>query len=254
MKRKLIRSLLLTAVLCVSAGAQAQKLPPEASKADPWETFNRGVFIFNGVLDHFVFKPVAEVYDRFVPSPVRTGVGNVLGNFGDMWSTVNLVLQAKPQRAIEMGMRVSINSVIGLVGLLDIASEAGLERHQKDMGLTLATWGVPNGPYLVLPFFGSSTLRDAVAFPADYAWTQAWRPHGQGDRYRLTALRLTETRAGLLPFTRMLDTVALDKYVFVRDAYLAHRRSQIYDGAPPPEEENESAEALSAEALSTEQE
>lgn len=210
-----------------------------AGTADPLERLNRNIFLFNGVLDHFLIKPVAEAYEAVVPKPVRTGVGNVLGNVGDAWSAVNLVLQGKGTRAVEMSMRVTINTVIGLGGVLDVATEAGLERQTEDFGQTLATWGVPTGPYLVLPLFGPSTARDASGFLLDQAYTSAVYTSREPQRWRWLGIRLTDARTDALPFTRMLDTVALDKYVFVRDAYLSRRRSQVYDGNPPPEPDDQ---------------
>ena len=211
----------------------------EAPSKDPWERFNRAVFLFNGVLDHFIIKPVAEGYEAVVPKPVRSGVGNVLGNVSDVWSAVNLALQGKGTRAAEMTMRVGINTVLGLGGLMDVATEAGLERQSEDFGQTLATWGMPSGPYVVLPFFGPSTLRDTAAFPLDLAYSSAAYPSREPQRWGWLGLRLTDARTDALPFTRMLDTVALDKYTFVRDAWLTRRRSLVYDGNPPPTEEDE---------------
>lgn len=215
--------------------------PPPASSKDPLEPFNRGVFLVNGVVDHFLIKPMAEAYESAVPKLVRTGVGNVLGNVGDAWSAVNLVLQGKGARAAEMTMRVGLNTVMGLGGVLDIAAEAGLERQTEDFGQTLATWGVPAGPYLVLPLFGPSTLRDAAGFGLDQAYTSAVYTQKDPQRSIWVGVRLTDARTDALPFTRMLDTVALDKYTFVRDAYLTRRRSLVYDGNPPAEPEDHEA-------------
>ena len=247
----MIRRFVMAALLCAAplwAGASQgadERLEP-AGKAssvlaakDPFERLNRAVFLFNGVLDHFLIKPVAEAYEAVVPKPVRTGVGNALGNVSDAWSAVNLVLQGKGTRAAEMTMRVGINTVFGLGGLLDVASEAGLERQSEDFGQTLGRWGIPSGPYLVLPFFGPSTVRDAAAFTLDTAYTSAVFPSDAPQKWRWLGLRLTDARTDALPFTRMLDTVALDKYTFVRDAYLTRRRSLVYDGNPPSSEEDE---------------
>lgn len=229
--------------LASTANAQAQ---PEKAKAeaatghpkDPLEKFNRGIFTFNGVVDHFLIKPAAEAYEAVVPKLVRSGVGNVLGNVGDVWSVANLALQGKGARAFEMTMRVSLNTVMGLGGVFDIATEAGLERQSEDFGQTLATWGLPAGPYLVLPLLGPSTVRDAAALGLDQAYSAAVFTSREPQRWQWLGLRLTDARTDALPFTRMLDTVALDKYTFVRDAYLSRRRSLVYDGNPPPEPED----------------
>lgn len=229
-----------TAATMAPPGPAATGRPSAASARDPWERFNRPVFTFNAVLDHYLVKPVAEAYEAVVPRPVRRGVGNALGNLSDAWSVVNLVLQGKPARAAEMTMRVSVNTVLGVGGLLDIATEAGLERQSEDLGQTLAVWGVPSGPYLVLPLFGSSTLRDAAMFPFDRRLISEIGPQEAPERWRWLALQVTNARADALPFTRMLDTIALDKYTFVRDGHLTRRRSQIHDGNPPPLDDEES--------------
>ncbi len=212
---------------------------PSLPGQDPFERLNRAVFIFNGVADHLAIKPVAQAYETVVPRPVRAGVGNVLGNVSDAWSAVNLALQGKGTRAAEMTMRVGVNTVFGLGGLLDIATEAGLERQSEDFGQTLGHWGVPPGPYLVLPLFGPSSVRDAVGFRLDTAYNSAAYPSDAPQKWRWTGLRLTDARTDALPFTRLLDTVALDKYTFVRDAYFTRRRSLVYDGNPPPDEQDE---------------
>jgi len=209
---------------------------PALPGQDPFERFNRAVFVFNGAVDHFLVKPVAEAYEASVPKPVRIGVGNVLGNVSDAWSAVNLVLQVKGSRAAEMTLRVGVNTVFGLAGLLDVASEAGLERHSEDFGQTLGYWGVPPGPYLVLPLFGPSSVRDALGFRMDTAYNSAVFPSDAPQKWRWTGLRLTDARTDALPFTRMLDTVALDKYTFVRDAYFTRRRSLVHDGNPPADD------------------
>lgn len=245
-RASVVAALLLAAGLGVLRTAHAQSAPaskPAApSAADPLEAINRPVFLFNGVVDHFVIKPVAQAYESVLPKPVRVGVDNVFGNIADAWSAVNLVLQGKPTRAVEMTMRFSVNTVLGMGGLLDIATEAGLERQSEDLGQTLATWGVPAGPYLVLPLLGPSTLRDAIVMPLDRKVSSDWGPQDAPQRWRWLGLQLTHARAEALPFTRMLDTIALDKYTFVRDAHLTRRLNLVHDGNPPSEDD----EALSS--------
>ena len=217
------------------AGPKATAAPRVANPADPWEGYNRAVFSFNDALDRALVRPVAQAYQSVLPSPVRAAVDNVFGNLYDGWSMVNHVLQGKPRPAVESGMRVAINSVLGLGGLIDLAGEVGIERHSEDFGQTLGRWGVGPGPYLVLPVLGASTLRDTVALPVDRrANPLAWVDH-EGQRWALTGLQVVSTRAGLLGATRMLEQVALDKYTFVRDAHLARRRNDVYDGNPPEE-------------------
>lgn len=200
---------------------------------DPWERWNRRVYGFNEAIDRAVLKPVAEGYVRVVPSFVRQGVSNVGQNFGDAWSAVNNLLQGKFEFALNSIMRVATNTVFGLGGLLDIASEAGIERHPEDLGQTLGRWGVPAGPYMVLPVFGPSTVRDTATFVPDRAVSPTLLAPEAAGRAALISLYAIDTRATLLPATRMLDTIALDKYSFVRDAYLQRRQNDIYDGNPP---------------------
>lgn len=226
--------------LLLSLTTGCANLPGEgASRGDPWERMNRQVFAFNEAVDAAAVKPVAQVYQALVPSLVRKGVSNVFGNLGDIWTTANLFLQAKPQQALNMGMRTLVNSSFGLLGLLDVADEMGLERFTKeDFGQTLGFWGLKSGPYLVLPVLGPSTLRDATGLVLDYKdsiSTRIWRE--TRDRNSAAVLELLDARVRLLNAGRVLDDIALDKYVLLRDAYLARRKSQIYDGEPPEDDQ-----------------
>ena len=196
---------------------------------------NRHVFAFNEGLDQAVVKPVAVAYRSVVPELVRQGVENVFGNVTDAWSALNHLLQGKPAPAAEMTMRVLVNTGFGLAGLLDVASEAGLYRQPEDFGQTLGRWGMSPGPYVVLPFFGPRTLRDAAASPLDWQVSLQRLPHHPPARWSLWGLDTVQTRASLLNATQLVDQVALDKYSFVRDSHLSRRRSLVYDGDPPPE-------------------
>ncbi|MGQ9723927.1 MAG: MlaA family lipoprotein [Tepidimonas sp.] len=201
---------------------------PNAHPSDPLEPINRGVYQFNEALDRAVLKPVAKGYTAAVPAPVRTAVGNFFGNLRDLWSAVNAALQARPQPAVENAMRVGVNTFLGFGGVLDIATEMGIARTTLDFGHTLGRWGVPSGPYLVLPLLGPSSVRETVALPLD---RQA-DPVSQGvddvaTRNAAQALRLVDTRATLLRAGDLLEQAALDKYSFTRDAYLARRQSQV---------------------------
>ncbi len=202
---------------------------------DPLEPWNRKVYAFNDVLDEAVLKPVATAYVKVVPSFVRTTVGNFFGNFGDAWSVVNHFMQGKVQSGLQMTMRVAVNSVLGFGGLLDIASEAGLDRQDEDFGQTLGYWGMPAGAYLVWPLLGPSSVRETLAMPLDRGWSPSLVINDGGVTGALTGVQLIDTRARLLGASRLLDDIALDKYVFVRDAYLTRRRNQVYDGDPPDE-------------------
>ena len=204
---------------------------------DPWESYNRSMSKFNDTVDDALIKPVATVYKEVLPQPVRTGVGNFFGNLGDAWSFVNQVLQAKPEGALHSFWRVVINTTMGLGGVLDPASEMRLQRQREDFGQTLGRWGVPPGPYFVLPILGSSTVRDSVALPVDVYGQPLSQVNDVSVRNSLRATELVDTRARLLQASDLLESAALDPYAFRRDAYLQKRRNDIYDGNPPQDEE-----------------
>jgi len=197
---------------------------------------NRSVARFNDKVDDNVLKPVATGYRNVVPDLIQTGVRNVFNNFADMWSTVNNLLQLKPANTAESLGRVIVNTVFGIYGIFDVATYIKLERHPEDFGQTLGYWGVPNGPYLVLPLFGPSTLRDGASLPVDFAVSPTKLIADIPTRNEVFALRLVSKRAELLKSGSMLEEASIDKYSFTRDAYLQYRRSQIYDGNPPDEE------------------
>ncbi len=202
---------------------------PESNPQDPFEPFNRGVHEFNEVLDVTLIKPVATLYVKTAPDPVRTGVSNFFGNLGDLWSFVNATLQLRPREAAENILRFNVNTVFGLGGLLDIASEMGIERTRVDFGQTLGRWGVPSGPYLVLPFLGPSSVRDAAGRGIETRGDLVMGIDHIPTRNSLYGLRLIDTRANLLRATSMLEGAALDKYSFTRDFYLQRRQNQIDD-------------------------
>jgi phospholipid-binding lipoprotein MlaA len=188
------------------------------------------MFSFNKTVDDKVLKPVATGYARVIPELIRTAIGNFFGNIGDVWTAVNNYLQGKPREGTSDVARVVLNSTFGIVGLIDVATPVGLAQHDEDFGQTLGVWGVKSGPYLVLPIFGASTVRDGLAKPLDmYA-----DPVNQIDPVRAEnsarALRLIDDRAALLESTHMMEDAALDPYLFVRDAYLQRRESRVRDG------------------------
>jgi phospholipid-binding lipoprotein MlaA len=232
---------LAPAVLAMVLSGCATTLPADTGSArhDPWERFNRQVFAFNESVDQTVAQPVASTYKSIVPLAVRVAVGNVFGNLGDAWSTVNLFLQAKPEQGLNMGLRTAVNTVFGLGGLLEVADELGLERTStEDLGQTLGRWGVGPGPYIVLPLLGPSTFRDTAVLLADVRDSGAtYLLSNERDRIAATMLQLVNTRAKLLDASKLLDDIALDKYVLLRDGFLARRRSLVYDGDPPEEAE-----------------
>ncbi|MFC7459751.1 VacJ family lipoprotein [Hydrogenophaga defluvii] len=200
---------------------------PHANPKDPIEPFNRGVQQFNDGVDEAFLKPVATVYRDVTPDLVRTGVNNFFSNLRDLWSSVNAALQLRPREATENFLRFSVNTFWGIGGLLDIASEMQIERTTLDFGQTLGRWGVPPGPYLVLPFMGPSTVRDALGMGVESSGDLLTGMNHIPTRNSLYALRIVEARANLLRAGTLLDQAALDKYSFTRDAYLQRRESQI---------------------------
>jgi phospholipid-binding lipoprotein MlaA len=204
-----------------------------ADVRDPWESMNRSVYNFNEVLDNAAIKPAAKFYTAVLPSPVRSGVHNFLGNLGDVWTLANSALQLKGQATAETFMRISVNTFFGLGGVLDVASEMRLEKRKEDFGQTLGYWGIKPGPYVVLPIFGPSTLRDALATPIDMQGNAAQQFNDSATRNVLTGLRVMDVRSGLLESLDVIKAAALDPYSFIRDAYLQKRENDVYDGNPP---------------------
>jgi phospholipid-binding lipoprotein MlaA len=206
---------------------------PNAVTRDPWEPFNRSVSKFNEGIDNVLLKPVATVYRGVTPPLVRTGVSNFFGNLGDLWSAVNSALQLKGRNALENLFRFNVNTLFGFGGILDIASEMDLQRHKEDFGQTLGRWGVPTGPYVVLPILGPSTLRDALSLTFDRQGNPITYVDNNSTRYFLYGLKAVDARANLLRASSVLDQAALDKYTFTRDVFLQYRRAEIFDGNPP---------------------
>lgn len=204
-----------------------------ATKGDPWEAFNRKIFAFNEAIDDVLLQPVAKAYRDVVPELVRMGIGNAIGNVGDVWSAANQLAQGKGQAGLEMSMRFLTNSFFGIGGVFDVASDLGIERQSEDLGQTLGRWGVGAGPYIVLPLLGPSSLRETLALPVDRKASLSNLAFEGGTSYAVTALEVVHTRAGLLASGELLNQIALDRYSFVRDAYLARRRSLVHDGNPP---------------------
>jgi phospholipid-binding lipoprotein MlaA len=238
-----IRWLVLASLLMLQGGCAGFNTNPR----DPLEPLNRKVMQFNEGVDAAVLKPAATVYKKGVPPLVRTGVSNFFGNLGDIWSFVNSALQFKLQNAAENFMRVNVNTFFGLGGILDIASELNIERHSEDFGQTLGFWGVPAGPYIVLPLLGPSTLRDTIALPVDRRADPVRQVHSVGDRNSLYVLRAVDARANLLRIGSLIEDAALDKYSFTRDAYLQRRRASITensdsDGSEPRPEGDSGAQ------------
>jgi phospholipid-binding lipoprotein MlaA len=200
---------------------------PNANPKDPFEPYNRSMTNFNDGLDRAVLKPVATAYVAATPSPLRAGVTNFFGNLQDAWTFVNSVLQLRPQKAAESITRVGVNTFFGFGGVFDLASELSIPKHTEDLGKTLGRWGVPSGPYVVLPLFGPSTVRDALTFPLETAYDPVSQIDPTGARYGVTGLRLINSRSKFLRLGSLLDEASLDKYTFTRDAFLARRNSAV---------------------------
>lgn len=204
-----------------------------APKADPFEGMNRGTYAFNDAVDRAVFEPVAKGYQAITPQPVRSGINNAFLNVADVGNSVNNLLQGKAAGAATSIGRFIVNSTLGVLGLFDVATPMGLERQEEDFGQTLGKWGVGSGPYLVIPFLGPSTFRDFTgrAVDSQLSWSRAVE-HDR-TRYSGMALEVIDLRASLLGASKTLDEAALDKYQFLRDAYLQRRLRSVYDGKVP---------------------
>lgn len=212
-------------------GAVDQVMGSQGQRLDPWESWNRKVFAFNDKLDTAVLKPVATAYVEVVPSPVRQGIGNFFGNISDAWSAVNLLLQGRVKAGLEQGMRFAVNSTFGLVGLIDIATDAGLEKNSQDFGKTLGKWGMGTGAYIVWPLLGPSSVRDTIGLPFDWQASPGAYFDNSHKKVAVTVLGGVSTRASFLRAGELFEDIALDKYTFYRDAYLQRRGSFDDDDA-----------------------
>ncbi|AWW43842.1 MlaA family lipoprotein [Polynucleobacter paneuropaeus] len=225
-KRLVAFSLVVSMVGCASIPAG---VPP--SPDDPWEPFNRSVFEFNEGLDKYVLKPVVSGYRFVLPEFIREGIYNFFSNYNDIYTALNNLLQGKPDYAFNDLMRVVVNTTMGLGGLIDLATPGGLEKHKEDFGQTFGVWGIPSGPYVVLPFFGPSSVRDTFGTVADLETDYLFKyiPN-VGLRNSLTGLRVVNARNTYYEAGDLLDGAAIDKYSFLRDAYIQRRKYQINEG------------------------
>ena len=211
----------------------------ERDPKDPWEGFNRKSFAFNEKLDAAVLKPVATGYVKVVPAFAREGVNNFFDNLEDVGTGLNNFLQGKPREGASDLGRFAVNTLLGVFGLWDIATPLGLEKHYEDFGQTLGVWGVRSGPYLVIPLLGPSTARDAPAKVVDPSWYYSGAIDNNTIYWSLWGLDKVRIRANLFQSEKLLDEAALDKYTFLRDAWLQRRRSMVFDGNPPRLKEDE---------------
>jgi len=226
LKQLILLGLASLLVACASIPAGV-----EPSPNDPWEPFNRSVFEFNEGLDAYLLKPVVAGYRFVLPEFVREGIYNFFSNYSDIYTALNNLLQGKPDYAASDLMRVVVNTTFGLGGLIDMATPGGLEKHKEDWGQTFGVWGVPSGPYVVLPFFGPSSVRDTFGTVADLESDYLFKyVKNIGVRNSVTGLRVVNTRNTYYEAGDLLDGAAIDKYSFMRDAYIQRREYQIHEG------------------------
>ena len=233
--------LVVGSILCLTGCATG----PQTNPADPLEPLNRSVFRFNDTLDENVLKPVAIGYRDYTPTLVQTGVRNVFNNFADVSAVLNNGLQLKGRQTASSLMRVVVNTTVGVYGLFDVATAIKLERYPEDFGQTLGYWGVSSGPYLVLPLLGPSTVRDTAGIPVDWQVDPVSNARIASFGPETQILRIVDRRTSFLAAGNMLNEASIDKYAFLRDAYLQRRRSQIFDGNPPDEDLPDQSQAPS---------
>ena len=228
----------LTVVFSLGALGGCATTQGRALARDPWEPLNRELQSFNEGFDNLLLRPVAVFYVDKVPALVRTGVSNFFNNASDAWSAFNSLMQGRLQDAEENFARFHINTMFGVLGLFDVASDLNIERHREDFGQTLGRWGVPAGPYLVIPFYGPSTVRDAFSLYIDRRYDIIRQIDNIDTRHAVQGLFTVDRRANLLRTVDVLQGAAIDRYAFTRDAYLQYRRASIDDKGkediPPP--------------------
>lgn len=229
----------LVAVFLAVLASGCASVPGQGNPRDPWEEYNRSAYALNDAFDRAAFKPVAEVYANGTPDFLREGVANFFENIYDINTGINNILQGKVADGVGDLARFAVNSVMGIGGLWDVATPMGLEKHHEDFGQTLGRWGVPPGPYFVIPFLGPSTLRDAPARFVDPNYAYNRQISDIALRNSLFGLDTVRTRADLLKAGKIRDEAALDPYSFTRDAWLQRRRNQVYDGRPPRDPEDD---------------
>ena len=238
--------LLLIAFLILGLTQGCATVDGPADPKDPFESYNRAMYNFNDGVDQYVLKPVAQGYEAITPAPVQKGINNFFSNLDDVIVIANDLLQLKFKQFASDTGRLIINSTIGLFGLIDWASDIGLPKHNEDFGQTLGYWGVPSGPYFVLPFLGPSTIRDTGGLyvdsdnfdPIQRELHETFPPPArESDKavVGMTVLKAIDTRAQLLEASNILDEAALDPYVFLREAFFQQRKNLVYDGNPPTE-------------------
>lgn len=226
----------LAALLLTGCASTGDVTDPD----DPLEGYNRAIFRFNTHFDDAVAKPVAKTYKKITPSWIDSGITNFFSNLDDVVILANDLLQLKFIQSASDAARIFFNTTIGLLGLIDVSTHMDLPKHNEDFGQTLGYWGVPAGPYFVLPFLGPSTIRDTAGLATDYIEFDPTNAYASvATRNTLYVVHFIDARADLLLASRLLKSAALDPYLYTRNAYLQRRRYYIYDGNPPPSPDEE---------------
>lgn len=238
-----VGTLVVLLVLGLVTGCATTGSEQTVVTSDPFERVNRSILVFNLEADRIFLKPIARGYERFIPRPVRKGVNNFFSNLWEPMTIVNDLLQGKFVYAAKDTTRFLVNSTIGILGIFDVASGMDLKRRKEDFGQTLAVWGFPSGPYLVLPFLGPSNIRDTAGLVPQFLYADALLYFDSPEYWYALGARLVDTRSRLLGADNILD-LQPDKYLFVREAYRQQRINQIYDGAPPGANREETEDAL----------
>ena len=225
-----VTTIWLTFALLLSLGCAGSQHAP--SEQDPWEVFNRSIYSFNDTIDTYALKPVAKAYRYITPEFVQIGISNFLGNLGELLVVINDLFQLKIVQALSDTARFTINFTLGFLGFFDVASHMGLQENDEDFGQTLGYWGVGSGPYLVLPFFGPSTVRDSIGTVVDMQLNPLDDVFSSNGRRTIRVVSIVSVRANLLKVETVLDAAALggDKYALIRDAWLLRRTNRVNDG------------------------
>ena len=225
--------LCLCVLICGCASTAEQMAASQPVPYDPFERFNRDMYAINLTVDKYTFKPLAKGY-KILPTPIRRGFANIFSNFATLRSALNNFLQGKPKRGFSELGRFLFNTTLGLGGIFDVAGAGGMPRYDETFSQTLAVWGLPEGPYLMLPFFGPSSMLDAAGLPVDY-YTDINTYLRSSVKDKLYLFRALDARARLLTVEPLVEKSA-DPYISLREAYRQNREFQIYDGNPPTEE------------------
>jgi len=235
----MMRWVRILAIGLLLSGAAGCATTGTADPRDPLESMNRVTYAFNDGFDKILIKPVATVYKDYTPDPIRTWIRNFFANLYDPWIGINNLLQGKFSDAVTDWARFGFNSTLGVFGINDVATSMGLEKHDEDLGQTFGRWGMGDGAYLIIPFWGSSSVRDGAGLIGDFSADLIWSARPIAARNTAVGVRYISRRADLLDASRILEEAALDKYVFQRDAYLQRRRSLVHDGNPPRAERDQ---------------